>query len=100
MSLDTQEAYLLVGSSAAAQPPLIFTGANDSNGRVVRVDRAASFGLDLALERKVSFWSERQVMAGVVRSRTAASWQRNSQKGPVPQRRLRGSPDARFGSLG
>lgn len=64
MSLDTQEAYLLVGSSAAAQPPLIFTGANDSNGRVVRVDRAASFGLDLALERKVSFWSERQVMAG------------------------------------
>lgn len=37
-------------------------------------------------------------MAGVVRSRTAASWQRNSQKGPVPQRRLRGSPDARFGS--
>ena len=70
MSLDTQEAYLLVGSSAAAQPPLIFTGANDSNGRVVRVDRAASFGLDLALERKVSFWSERRVMAvGLNRSR-------------------------------
>ena len=43
-------------------------------------------------------WDDRPVMAGVVRSRTAASWQRNSQKAPVPQRRLRGSPDARFGS--
>ena len=42
---------------------------------------------------------DRPQMAGVVRSRTAASWQRNSQKATVPQRRLRGSLDARSGSV-
>ena len=41
---------------------------------------------------------QRPLVAGVVGSPTAASWQRNSQKATVPQRRLRGSPDARFGS--
>ena len=39
-----------------------------------------------------------QLMAGVVRSRTASSWQRNSQKATVPQRRLQGSSDAHSGS--
>ena len=58
----------------------------------------AAAQVELPFERQLYLQAERRVVAGVVRSRTAASWQRNSQKATVPQRRLRGSPDARLGS--
>ena len=62
-------------------------------------ERMAAAQLERPFKRQLYLQAERRVVAGCVRSRTAASWQRNSQKGPVPQRRLRGSPDARFGSI-
>jgi len=41
---------------------------------------------------------DRRLMAGCVRSRTAASGQRNTRKPRAPERQLQGSPDDRLGS--
>ncbi len=46
-------------------------------------DRMAAAQVEPPFERPLSLWAQRRLMAGVVRSRTAASWQRNSQKPPV-----------------
>jgi hypothetical protein len=43
----------------------------------------AAAQVELPVERQLYPQAERLLMAGVVRSRTGASWQRNSQKTPV-----------------
>lgn len=42
--------------------------------------------------------AERPVVAGCVRSRTAGSWRRNSQKPSMHERQLQGNPDDSLGS--
>jgi hypothetical protein len=46
-------------------------------------ERMAAAQLERPFKRQLYLQAERRVVAGVVRSRTAASWQRNSQKTPV-----------------
>jgi hypothetical protein len=55
---------------------------NGRCGRSSGIEQAA-FGVELTFKRQLFGSGDGLVMAGVVRSRTAASWQRNSQKTPV-----------------
>ena len=56
-----------------------YFGQNEHGG----ADRLAATQVERSFERQLYLRTGRQVMAGIVRSRTAASWQRNSQMTPV-----------------
>ena len=84
----------LSNDAASSRSFLLYLGQNGKG-----TDRMAAAQVERPFERQLNLRAERRVVAGVVRSRTAASWQRNSQTCLVPQRRLQGSPDARFGSV-
>ena len=74
-------------------------GTHASRGGKVNQRGTAGWSLCASFRGPIADARKCQLLAGVVRSRTAASWQRSSRRAPVPQRRLQGSPDARFGSV-